>query len=101
MNNISQGRLWAVTLVAGVVGAISVLVVQLGIDKLAEPTKVDGISEEVGEAEPSLEDAIHAAAEEAVEIEDGKFKGESLKIARIEVTANNPHITAYRVVLSE
>jgi hypothetical protein len=97
--NISPARLWVVTVVAGIVGAIAVLVVQLGIDVLKEPTSIDGTSEEVGETVPSLEDAIHAAAEEAVEIQGGEFKGESLKVARIEVTANNPHITAYRVVL--
>ena len=97
--NLTRAQLWAVTVVAGIVGAIAVLLVQVGVEALTEPTSVDGISEEVGETVPSLEDAIHAAAEEAVEIDDGKFKGESLKVARIEVTANNPHITAYRVIL--
>jgi hypothetical protein len=96
----STRQTWSVAVIAGIVGAVLVLVLQLGIETSTGPdTEVDVTTNAVNEQEPTLDDAIHAAAEEAVEIEGGEFKGESFKIARIEVTANNPHITAYRVVL--
>ena len=98
MNEMSWLRLGVIVVVASALGAAFFAAGQWAYDERNEPTSIDNTLQADG-AEPSLDEAVHAAAEEAVEVEGGKFKGETFKIARIELTANNPHITAYRVVL--
>jgi hypothetical protein len=88
-----------IVLVAAALGAALFAGGQWAYDEATGPTSIDGRAEEVGETEPSLDDAIHAAAEAAVEVEGGKYNGDTFEVARIELTAGNPHITAYRVIL--
>ena len=92
---------WSVAVLAGVIGALLVLGVQFVVDKVDDPTSIDTTTTKpVGRVEPlALDEAIHAAAKVAVDTEG--LAGESLKIARIEVAAGNPHITAYRVILEK
>jgi hypothetical protein len=91
--------LGAIVLAASVLGAALFAAGQWAYDKADEPTSIDNTLRADEDTEITLDDAVHEAAEEAVEVEGGRFKGETFKIARIEVTANNPHITAYRVIL--
>lgn len=94
-------RVNLITLVlAALLGAILAIPANALWDSITDRgPEIEGESTEVGESEASLLDAIHAAAEEAVEVDDGKYKGKSLKVVSIELTADNPHITAYRVIL--
>ena len=56
---------------------------------------IEGVSTRVRDgAYPSLEDAIHNAAHDAV---DKGYGGQAIRIDSIEFTAENPHITQYRV----
>jgi hypothetical protein len=96
LNKVSLGL---VVMIAAFLGALLFAVGDLLVDEVSEPTSIEGTSEETAEQEPDLADAIHDAAERAVEIEGGKYKGETFEIAKIELTADNPHITAYRVIL--
>jgi len=90
--------LGAIVVVASALGAALFAAGQWAYDKADEPTSIDNTLQADG-TEPSLDDAVHEAAEQAVQVEGGRFKGETFKIARIELTADNPHITAYRVIL--
>jgi hypothetical protein len=89
-----------IVLVASVLGGVIVAGIQWGVDKANEPTtSIENTLQPADGGEPTLDEAVHAAAVEAVEVEGGRFKGETFEIARIEVTADNPHIKAYRVIL--
>jgi hypothetical protein len=48
----------------------------------------------------SLDDAVHIAAVQAVAVESGRYKGDTFDIVRFEITVSNPHITAYRAIIS-
>lgn len=90
---------------AAALGALLAIPVVLGAaalwDSRDSPDTFEGVAGEPSEAEdePDLLAAIEAAAEEAVEFEGGRYKGQDFKITSIELTASNPHITAYRVVV--
>jgi hypothetical protein len=95
-------RLNWLALVASALGAAIFALGLLGYDEINEPsTSVDNTLQVPNEEapDPTLDQAVHAAAVRAVAIENGRFEGETFKIARIEVTAGNPHIKAYRVIL--
>jgi hypothetical protein len=102
MNDATIPLTWAsatlIVVVAAVLGAALAFAAQWAYDQANEPTSIDNTLQADGD-EPTLDDAIHEAAEEAVQVEGGKFKGKTFKVARIELTADNPHITAYRVIL--
>ena len=51
----------------------------------------------VGESQYSMEQAIHAAGEQAADAED--FDGKLLRVISQEVVISNPHINEFRVVL--
>ena len=97
--NLRPWSLVLVVLIASIVGGLLVLGGERAVDEIREPTSIEGTSAEDGEQEPDLVEAIHDAAQRAVDIEGGKYEDESLEIAKIELTADNPHITAYRVIL--
>ncbi len=100
MNNLRPRSLVPIVLIASIVGGLLVLGGQWVVDEIREPTSIEGESLKSGEQqEADFLEAMHAAAQEAVDIEDGKYKDEPLEVAKIEVTAGNPHITAYRVIL--
>ena len=100
---LSGRALVGVIAVAALLGALLAIPVTWAADaigdRIDETDSIAGVSNEVAESEADLLDAVHTAAEEAVTFEGGKYKGDTFKIARIELTADNPHITAYRVVL--
>jgi hypothetical protein len=98
--NLRSWSLGLIVLVAAILGGLVVLGGEWAVDELTEPTTIEGRSEQgIAQEEPDLMEAIHDAAVAAVEVEGGKFKGEELEIDKIWLTADNPHITAYRVIL--
>lgn len=56
-----------------------------------------GVSEGTDESPATLEEAIHDAAIQAVR---GGQADATLKVVHIEFTAHNPHITAYKVIVT-
>ena len=101
INNPRPRSLVPIVLIASIIGGLLVLGGQWVVDELrGDPTSIEGESLKLGEEQDAdLLEAMHAAAQEAVDVEDGKYKDEPLEVAKIEVTAGNPHITAYRVIL--
>jgi hypothetical protein len=96
---VRDGKLGIMLVLAAILGALIFALGQWAVEKVWEPTTVQGESGGTTEAEASLLDALHEAAEEAVTVDDGKYSGEWFKVTRIEFTAGNPHVTAYRVVV--
>ena len=95
-------RLGAIVLLAAILGAALFAAGQWLYDEVTEPQTFTGESTvpEGAEEEPVLQDALDEAVQEAVEFEDGKYKGDSFEITRVELTTSNPHVTAYRVVIA-
>lgn len=56
-----------------------------------------GFSEGTEERPATLEEALHDAADQAVR---GGQADEAFKVVHIEFTAHNPHITAYKVIVT-
>ena len=54
----------------------------------------------VGVSTRNLQDALHRAAVRAASFQRGRYRGQDFEVLRTTITISNPHITAYRVVLS-
>lgn len=54
----------------------------------------------VGVSARNFQDALHRAAVRAAAFQRGKYKGQEFDVLRTTVTISNPHITAYRVVIT-
>jgi hypothetical protein len=99
----TRERPYLIIVVAAVLGALLAIPVVWVAgeiwDRIDEPDTFEGITEDAAEGgEPELAAALEAAVDEAVEDPDNM--GKEFQIERIELTASNPHITAYKVVIS-
>jgi hypothetical protein len=54
----------------------------------------------VGVSRQNFQDALHRASVQAARFQRGRYKGREFDVIRTSVTISNPHITAYRVVIT-
>lgn len=54
----------------------------------------------VGVSARNFQDALHRAAVRAAAFEHGRYKGDEFDVIKTSIVVSNPHITAYRVIIT-